>query len=522
MPFAMDSNSSQAYFGEEATLGVQSPGPFYPLEPNSYSTWGVDTKTVQRETLNISRQQQKGTITERDVAAGFMSDYTQNNLARLFQGFFFADVADKPSTVPTNAAPVAVSAVSATQFTLASVVAFKPQHILFAKGFTHSVNNGAMLASAVAGAVVTAGGLHGGATVAEGAPPAAASLTAVGFQLSAGATLAGLTSGPLVLTDGGGVDFTTLGFNAGEWLYLGDVGNAVAGSNFNFTGATSGLTLRGYARIAPGGIAATTLTFDFTTMTTGSDATASTTAGVNIWFGSYLFNQNTLATIKRRSYTLPRYLGKGVGSADQLEVMLGCVPDKLTLNVGTATKVTADLTFVGINSEYNNTTMLTGTIAPPFAEAAINTSADIFASLLTVNGTESSSLFAYATDGKIEFDNGASVARALGTATGFDIMVGDFKVSITATVYFDDINALEAVQNNADVGYTTIFAARNAGSIFDVPLLTMGGGQLKLEKDKKIMVDLTGAGSEAAANYTASHTRFPYLPNSAVSGYTGL
>ena len=119
MPFSIDSNSSQAYYGEETALGLQSQGPYTPLEINSYSDQGVDTKTVQRQTLNVSRQQQKGTITETNVVAGFQSDFTQTNLARLMQGFYFADVIEKPTTAPTNGTQVTTTAVSGTGYTLA-------------------------------------------------------------------------------------------------------------------------------------------------------------------------------------------------------------------------------------------------------------------------------------------------------------------------------------------------------------------------------------------------------------------
>lgn len=519
MPFAIDANSSQAFAGEESSLGVVSPGPWTPLEPNSFGTWGVDTKTVQRSTLNISRQTQKGTVTERDVTAAFQTDMTQTNIARILQGFFFADVAEKPATIPTNGAATTIASVSSTQFITGAAVALLPKHLVLATGLANSANNGPMIATAVAGTAVTAAPLYGGATVAEAAPPAGSNLKAVGFRLSAAAAMSGLLVVPTVLSDSG-TDFTTLGLNIGEWLYVGDIGNVSAGSNYNLTGATSGTTLRGYARLS--GIAVHALTFDFVTFANGSDATATTTAGLHIWFGAWLANQSTLATIKRRSYTLPRYLGKGIASADQLEIMLGCVPDKFGLNIAQASKLTADLSFVGIDADYQNVAMLTGTVLAPFNEPAINTSQDMFASLLTVNGTEAASLFAYSTDAKFDLDNGAAIARALGTATGFDVMVGDFKTNITASCYFDDIAALRAVQNNADVGYTSIFASRNAGFIFDVPLLTLGGGQLKLEKDKKIMVDLTGAGAAAKANYTASYVRFSYLPSSAMSKYTGI
>jgi hypothetical protein len=522
MPPAIDSNSSQAYYGEETTLGVTSPGPFYPIEPNSYSNWGVTTKSVTRTPINISRQQSKGTTTALDVAAGFQSDYTQNNLLRLMQGFLFADIKEKATSAQMNAAKVAVDSVAVGSFTLhTAVAAFKAGQLALSSGLGQVLNNGLLLISAIAGAVISATRTDGVANVVEAAPPVLAKMVAVGFRLTAAAAMT-LVGAVVAITDSG-VDFTTMGLTPGEWVYVGDKGNATAALDFNFYGATSGLVLRGFARISA--IAAHTLSFDFVTFgSTGDSAGAlkGGAAGANLYFGSFLANQTTLTTIKRRSYTMPRYLGKGVGNADQLEIMRGCVADKFTLNIAQASKVDADLTFVGMGSDYTNDTALIATPQPFFNETCYNTSRDLYASLLTVNGTDSTSLFAYATDVKMTIDNQAKVAAALGSVSGFDVTVGDFKVGGTATLYFDDINSIAAVQNNADVGMTNIFAARNAGTVFDIPLVTLGGGQLKIVKDTKIMADLT---TDAAANkygYSMSLTNFSYLPDSAVSGYAGL
>ena len=523
MPYSIDSNSTQAYYGEETTLGTQSPGPFFPLEPNSYSDWGVDTKTVQRSTLNISRQQAKGTITEQDVAAGFASDYTQNNLFRLLQGFFFADVLEKPDSQPMNGAATAVSSAGVGAYTLAAALSgLQVGHIIAATGFNQAANNNQATITALNGGALTVASLYGDVQAAENNPPATARISAVGYQLSANATVSGLLTTYPVLTDTGGVDFTTLGLTPGEWVYIGDVGNSVAAQSVNFIGSVTGSALRGYARITANGITPTELTFDFVTFGGVTDPAGATQAGARLWFGSHLRNQTTLATIKRRSYTMPRYLGQGIGGVNQLETLMGCVPDKFTLNIAQTTKLVADLTFIGTGFSYSNLSMLPGTVKPFYDETAINTSQDLFASLLTVNGQVDSTLFAYASEAKFMIDNGAAGAKALARTTPFDIEIGDFKVTGSATVYFDDIRAIQAVQTNADVGLLNIFASRNAGTVFDIPLMTLGGGKPNVEKDKKITLPLTTTGNANIYGSSASVTQFKYLPAPAMSGYLGV
>lgn len=521
MPASMDTNSSQAYAAEETVLGVASTQQYTPLEPNSYSSWGVTTDLVKRSTINLGRQQAKGTIGAVNAQSGFQSDFTQTNLYKIMQGFFYADIAEKPNTTPVNGAATAISAVTANGYTLPQALAgVLPNHLIYTKGFTSSANNGLSKVTGVNAGAIASSRTMGQAYVAEAAPPAAASLAVVGFQLSNAATLQGLQIYPTSLADAN-TDFTTLGLSVGEWIYVGTVGNATPALNFNFVGNVSGVIVRGYARISQ--ITQHTLYFDFATFGgLNGDASATAANGVHVFFGSYLQNRQTLATIKHRSYTLARYLGKGVNNTDQMDTMLGQVPDKFTLNIESATKLTADLTFVGIKGATSNLNAPAGLIGPAFNETAFNTSQDIFASLLTIPNQVNTSLFAYALSGSFGIDNSAAVVRALGSAVGFDVSVGDFMVMGKATVYFSDVTALNAIQNNADAGYTNIFAKANAGMVFDIPLVELGGGELKMEKDKKIQLDLTADGAINSGNYVASYTRFPFLPSCAMSNYTGL
>jgi hypothetical protein len=52
--------------------------------------------------------------------------------------------------------------------------------------------------------------------------------------------------------------------------------------------------------------------------------------------------------------------------------------------------------------------------------------------------------------------------------------------------------------------------------VFDLPLLSLGGGRLNVEKDSPITVPLESSGAKNAAGYTLMHVSFPYLPDAAM------
>jgi hypothetical protein len=107
--FKVDSNATGLSFAEEVcakqlpTLADDGHDPtWYDQEPNSYNDFGGDIKTIARKPLNQSRQQAKGTAVDLDAAGGYNQDFTQHNTNRLLQGFFFANMREKPTTKPMN------------------------------------------------------------------------------------------------------------------------------------------------------------------------------------------------------------------------------------------------------------------------------------------------------------------------------------------------------------------------------------------------------------------------------------
>jgi hypothetical protein len=549
MPATIDSNKSSLTYAEETSLKVLPVTPvWYPLEPNTYPNFGGDLKTTAREPINASRQRSKGTVTDLVVTAGFNTDMTQYNLTRLFQGFFFSHARQKPQTQPLNGAPVVVTgAVAGTpgSFTAAAGIGFGVGKIIKASNFNSPQNNGIFRSTVSAAGSLTCAGYKASAPVdlivTEAAPPANAALEVVGQVLSGdvllyvpGSTLGGATVVMPTLASAATIDFTTLGLIVGEWVYLGDSNDDLvdtAATEFNFLAVDPTVRNRGYCRVYS--ISAHQLVFDIAIGVQswavgagiGGACAVPTSGFVSLYCGTVIRNEPLPANIVRTTYTLQRYLGKGVANADNLEYVLGAIPNELTLNVKANSKLDCDMLFVPMDTQQNHLASLPGTYLSLLREDAYNTSQDVFAMLLYILNSApllQAPLFGFATDAKTTIKNNVSGDKAIGVVGSFEGTAGNFDLSGSLSCYFDDVAAQQAVRNNSDVGLTQVFSKQNSGFILDLPLITLALTGLKVVKDKPIMGDVTfEAAADRVNNYTALYNRFSYLPDSAMASYAG-
>jgi len=513
----IDSNVTGLAIAEEECLkqlpdvtpgsGLGDAAVWYGMEPNTYSDFGGDLKTVARAPIEPSRQNRKGTITDLDASGGFNADFTKTNLARVLQGFFFADAREKPKTVPFNAAAIAITGVTSGTKTYAATAGLavfgKAGYILAASGFTNAANNGIKtVVSATAATVVVNEVL-----TTEAAPPAGAKLSVVGFQFPS-ADLAFAMTGNIPSIVATATDLTTLGLTIGEWLFIG-----------GDTSVTRFANNVGYGRIAS--INATAIVFDDVTFTGQTEAGTGKTIQLFL-AGTVIRNEQDPALIKRRSYNIERTLGNGANGV-QAEYLEGAVANEFTLNFPQADKLNADLTFVACDNTQRSgdedDEVKPGTRIPSLGEDAFNTSSDVYRIKMAVidpSSANPAALFGYVSDGNVAIKNGVTPNKAVGTLGAFDTSAGNFEVSGSVTAYFTTVAAVKAVRANADVGLSTIFAAKNAGFVFDIPLLGLGGGRLAVEKDKPITVPLTPAGAMNHNGYTMMYCLFEYLPSVAM------
>jgi len=502
----IDSNVTGLAFAEESSLKVlsgtnEADAVWFELEPNSYNDFGGELSTVARAPINASRQRKKGTITDLDASGGFNTDVTQNNLTRLLQGFFFADAREKASTAPFNGSAVAITGVTAVDDTYAAASGlgvFGAGDLVLASGFGVTANNGLCVVTSASGTgVVTSKALTD-----EASPPATAKLQVVGFEFPSGDAEI-VASASRIALESTTTDLTTLGLTVGEWVFIG--GDA--------TGNKFATNAPGYGRVKS--IAADAIEFSDTTFAATTDA--GTGKSIRIFFGTVLRNEKDPSLIKRRSYNLERQLGDD-GDGTQSEYLLGAIPNEFTLNVPQADKLNADLSFVAMDNVQRSGAdgLKAGTRIVAPGEDAFNTSSDIYRLRMNVvdpSNLNNTALFGYVSEMNVAVNNNVSPSKAIGVLGAFDATAGDFEVSGSLTAYFTTVAAVQAVRNNSDVALNIIAAQRNAGVVFDIPLLALGGGRINVEKDAPITVPLDSSGAENAAGYTMLATFLPYVPN---------
>ena len=228
-------------------------------------------------------------------------------------------------------------------------------------------------------------------------------------------------------------------------------------------------------------------------------------------------NELDPALIKRYTFQLERYLGQDA-DGPMSDYVIGAVANELTIDTKQADKITMELGFVGCDSVARSGLegLKAGTRPDLIASDAFNSSSDVkYISIATVDATTAipTSLFAYCTDVALKINNSVSGLKAVGILGNFDTSAGMLDVSGSLTAYFQDVRAINAVRNNLDITMDTIFVKKNAGLVFDIPLLTLGNGLPKIEKDKPITIPLDTMAAQSAFGHTLLYVNFPYLPS---------
>lgn len=311
------------------------------------------------------------------------------------------------------------------------------------------------------------------------------------------------------LSGGTGFSLRALGCIVGEWVNI-DADNL----NNRF------VNNRGYARIAS--ITDVAILFDKTTWVPSAES--GTGKSLNVWLGTVYKNEKDPEDIVTRYYEFERTLGKD-GDGIQTEYLTRAVANEFTLNIplpeGEEAKLNADISFVAGDAEQR--TGAEGRKPGPFVAAlgedAINTANNIVRMRMSVIDPANSRpapLFAYIVEGNISINNNVTAVKAVGTLGNIDVNVGNFDVGGEVTAIFSTVLATRAVRNNADVTLDFIAAAGNAGFVYDIPLVSLGGGIVDIEAGREIRVPLTLNGAENPNEYTLLYVSWDYLPTAAM------
>lgn len=503
----IDSNITGLAYAEESRLGClpgeggQPGSPVWVrLNPNSYNDFGGEIVTVAPNPINPSRQRRKGVTTDLNATGGINHNFTFWNLRDLMQGVMFADIREKGYEEPTG--------ITGNNYDVADTTGFFAGALIKGFGFNEAQNNSMQkVVSITANTSVEVGSL-----TAETVPTSAA-IFVVGVEggladidVDVSGTFPALTSTTL--------DFTTLGLVPGQWIFIG--GDAAANS---FTNAEN----NGFKRIRK--IEANRLEIDKSDQTMVAET--GTGLAIQIFYGDVLRNE-TGSLIKRRSYNIERTLGApdpANPTQIQSEYLRGAVANEFTLNIPSAELLNADISFVAVDNIQRDATIgpKQTNVQEVRPSKEYNTSSDIGRIRLSKVSQTSASpdpLFAFVTEASLTINNNVTPNKAVGVLGAFDVTAGTFNVSGSITAYFSDIQATQAVRENADVTLDFSFVRDNQGIVFDLPLISLGDGRLNVEVDQPITLPLnteaaSGQDVDTNLDHTLLITYFNYLPDAA-------
>jgi len=484
---------------------------FRPFEPNSYSDFGGQPTYTARNPINASRQNQRGRITNKESAAGFSQDLTMD-VGFLLPGFMFAEARVKPCSrnwlldeTGNLVQSVTVAGGVATVTLTSPLAGVSAGDLLQLEGFTDVRNNGVFEVSTVTGAALE---LDAPNMVADAAPLDSALVRKVGRRFPAGGvSLEANTGGLPVLRLG--VDPTTLGLIAGEWLYVGGDAN-----NTFFAEENNNGWMRVNRLLADG------VEVDKTDGTITDNAGTGLT--VEIFFGTVYRNEKDRELIKVISYYMERSLGRGKDDISQGEYVYGCIANEFQLQIPTADKITCDFTYLAAMSDTYKDTEGGGYIEamrPDITpQHAFNSTSDINRLRIMVNDPTTSNPIpevGFISEGNVTINNGANGLGAVGQMGFFDVSTANFEVGGSVTAYFTDVSAVALVNQGADVTLDFSIVYENHGFLFDIPSLNFSEGRLSVEMGSPITLPLTSSAYENKFGNTLTVMQFHYLPNNA-------
>jgi hypothetical protein len=474
----------------EASLATLPGSPIWNLlEPNTINSFGATITKTARNPISKLRQRRKGTTTDIESGVEFEADLTGDHFKKLAEGFVFAAFSSfNGSKIQAGALfQDLVAETTGSQYQHDALAGAIPVgRLVYARGFDIAGNNGL---SVVSGSPTTTVTPVTGLTLIDEVPgnTSGATLEVCGVRTAAGdidITVTG-TTGILTSTT---LNFTTLGLVVGQLIYIGGVPASGAITRF-----LSGR--HGSARVTS--IAANALGLDKIRTTPAAIALtteANAAQTIDILFGRFLRNVD----VDHASYLAQSYqfelaypdLG-GVGT-DGYEYAKGNYSDTMSVALPGQDKSTVTFGYVGTDTPAATTTRASGASTPvePVETTAFNTSTDL--ARLRVENVDHDGLTTCFKSMTITLANGVTAEKCLGSLGALGLNTGNFLVDIEAQATFDNVEVTTAIRDNETVTLDWVTKNGDGAIGWDLPALTLGGGDKEFPVGETVRINLTG------------------------------
>ena len=481
-------NTTTMSYAVETTPGVLPTTPdWYQLEPDSIGSLNESVTTTPRNPISKKRMDRKGSVTDSDTTVSFTEDFTYSSFNNFIEGFMYAALKTQTQAVPTS---VAVGAYTHPAIT----AALDAGTLIYSRDFEDTANNGLKVVDAASTTTLTN---VVETLVVDASPATGAKFDVVGFQGATG-DIEVDASGDLISTI---FDFTASDavFRVGQTIYIG-------GTAANTSFATAGA---GSARITA--VAANKLSLEGQTSTTwATDAGAGKT--IQILTGSFIRNVPVCnADFLSRTYQIEAAYSDKACTDTAYEYAEGCSANTLTINNPQGDKCMLDWGFIGLSVDSETTSAKSGNRYTPTDTTAFNTASDISDIVLAKsNGTV---LATYFKDLTLSLDNGVSPIKVLGTLGAVDMNLSNFVVTGSATVLFDDLEAIKSAKANDTVSLSWNVNNGESTIYFNIPSMTLGTADKSFDRDEEIKLSIDGnAFEDDTLGFVLGITIMPYTP----------
>lgn len=477
-------NEVSMSYVEEASLATLPGSPTWKyLEPNDISSYGATTTTKARNPISDSRGAKKGAIVDLDSAVEFGCDLTMDSFYDFAKGLFFASWKTQLNFEPT--------AVTTSAFTVGASGDLDAGALVYARNFTNSANNGLHIVDT--GATATSIAVTSTLT-AETTPPDNAEVDVVGVQAG---------SGDLVIDSDGNLtsttlDFTTLGLTQGQGIYIGG-----GTTDTDFATAAGGYAI---CKI----IEANKITLDEVKTT---DQTADTGTGktIQIFFGHFVRDVATSdGDFASQSYQFEMKI-PNLDEGTSYEYAKGNYCNSASFSIPTADLITSSFSFIGTDTPVPTTSRATGSWESPSLTTAMSGTSDVNA--IRIQKKDGTSLASYTKSMDIEINNNVTAEKVVGVLGAVDIPYGDFSVTGSTEVLYENDDIVNVVRNNDTVTLDFIIKNTDGAIWLDIPSLTFGSGSKTFAENETIKIGIdANAFEDDYYGYSIGATWFPYVP----------
>lgn len=487
-------------FVEESSQGASPPPAtgWRNIECNVITDPGPDYKKMARNPYTVTRQLRRAFVAGLDCTLTLEVDATRDHIRYFAPGMFKSVWKDSGGK---DQAVYAVTGVTTTGFTVASLGDLADGTLVVARGFETEGNNGVfVVASATGTEIKVSGGL-----TAEASPPANAIVEVCGFQFA---------SGDLELDADGNFttttkDFAQLDLSEHQFVYLGGAdevdpphhfANADYFGLFEITDiATNKLTVRRRA-------------WEVGAADDGANKT------IRLWFTSWIrdvFRSDDDENLV--SYAIEAtYPGLAAGPADVFEYMLGYAINETTFSMATENKVTMQMTFIGKSADAPTTTRVTGpsTALDPVTGLAVSTSADFLR--LSCDNVDESGLMTHFEELKIVLKNNITPEKAIGTLGNAFTPLGVFESQWSGRVFLETPEIVTAVKDNRILRLGAGARNDDFGIVIDTPSACSMSSKKVIEHNRTVRIDSQTDGfMDPSSQFTAAMSYFAFLPKTA-------